>query len=232
MAAPKPAARHPSNAAAGALGIATAAAVTAAAAYATLHRLGTTSGSTPEERRRTLPGDDLIPDPTLVTNHAATLPAPPEHVWPWLTQVGWHRGGWYTPRWVDRLLFPGNWPSADHLDPALVRDLRPGDRIPDGPPGTAEFVVEVADAPLALVLYSRTHLPPGWDQSIGAALDWVWTFALDPAPPSGTRTRLLVRNRGRVQPTWLDLAYRAVIVPADHIMTRGFFRGLDERLSA
>jgi hypothetical protein len=167
-----------------------------------------------------------------VTNHAATLPAPPQQVWPWLTQVGWHRAGWYTPRWVDRLLFPGNWPSAEHLDPALVRDLQPGDRIPDGPPGTAEFVVEVADAPHALVLHSRTHLPPGWDASLGAALDWVWTFALDPAPPSGTRTRLLVRNRGHVQPTWLDVAYRAVIVPADHVMTRGFFRGLDERLSA
>ena len=109
MAAPNRAPRHPSSAAAGTIGIAT------AAAYATLHRLGTTSGSTPEERRRTLPGDDVIHDPTLVTNHAATLSAPPEQVWPWLTQVGWHRAGWYTPRWVDRLLFPGNWPSADHI---------------------------------------------------------------------------------------------------------------------
>ena len=198
-------------------------------AWAVLHRLGATSGSTAAERRRSLPGDDLIDHPTLVTNHAATLGAPPDRVWPWLTQVGWHRGGWYTPRWVDRLLFPGNWPSADHLDPGLVRDLRPGDRIPDGPPGTAEFVVEVVVVPRALVLHSRTHLPPGWQARFGADLDWVWTFAL--APESGGRTRLLIRNRGRVRPAWLDLAYRAVIVPADHVMTRGMFRGLDERVS-
>jgi hypothetical protein len=197
-------------------------------AWAGLHRLGATSGSTADERAAALPGDDLIDDPSFVTNHAATLSAPPEDVWPWLTQVGWHRGGWYTPRWVDRLLFPDNWPSADRLDPDLVRDLRPGDRIPDGPPGTAEFVVEVADAPRVLVLHSRTHLPPGWDRRLGASLDWVWTFTLDPV--SGGRTRMLIRNRGRVSPTWLDLGYRVVITPADHIMTRGMFRGLEERV--
>ena len=80
------------------------------------------------------------------------------------------------------------------------------------------------------MLHSRTHLPPGWDVQFGASLDWVWTFALDPVP--GGRTRMLVRNLGRVTPAWLDLAYRAAIVPADHVMTRGFFRGLGERASA
>ena len=121
-------------------------ALVAVASYAVLHRLGKTSGSTPQERRRPLPGDDLIHHTTLVTNHAATLPARPEAVWPWLTQLGWHPGGWYTPRWVDRLLFPGNWPSAVALDPELVRVLRPGDTIPGGPPGSAHFVVERAEA--------------------------------------------------------------------------------------
>lgn len=204
------------------------AAATAGTAYGLLFHLGRTSGSTAEERRRPLPGDELVADPTFVTNHAATLSAPPETVWPWLTQVGWHRGGWYTPRWVDRLLFPDNWPSTDHLDPDLVRALRPGDRVPDGPPGTAEFVVERADAPRVLVLHSRTHLPPGWDDRFDAALDWVWTFSLEPV---GTdRTRLLIRNRGTVRPWWLDRAYLLGIVPADHVMTRGMFRGLEQRV--
>lgn len=198
--------------------------------YAGLYRLGLVSGSTAAERQLALPGDELIARPSLVTNHAATLPAPPEAVWPWLTQVGWHRGGWYTPRWVDQLIFPDNWPSADHLDPLLVRDLKPGDTVPDGPPGTAEFVVELATPPRTLVLHSRSHLPPGWRDKYGTELDWVWTFNLEPAP--GGSTRMLIRNRGYVRPAWLDLAYLAVIVPADHIMATGMFAGLAKRVAA
>ena len=78
------------------------------------------------------------------------------------------------------------------------------------------------------MLHSRTHLPPGWDRRFGASLDWVWTFALKPSGQNSTR--MLIRNRGHVEPQWLDLAYRATIVPADHIMTRGMFRGLHERV--
>jgi hypothetical protein len=189
---------------------------------------GRISGSTRKERRRALPGDDLIPRPGLVTNHGATLAAPPEDVWPWLTQLGWHRGGWYTPEWVDRLLFPGNLPSARSLDASLLRDLEPGDTIPDGPPGTAQFVVRIAQAPNLLVLHSTTHLPADWRTRFGASLDWLWTFSLDPVP-SGTR--LLIRNRGVVRPWWVNVAYQALLVPADHVMATGMLRGLRERVS-
>jgi len=206
----------------------TLAAVSALTAYAGLHVAGRISGSTRAERVRVLPGDELIQNPGLVTNHAATLDAPPDRVWPWLTQVGWHRAGWYTPRWVDQLLFPGNWPSADNLDPALLRDLQPGDTIPDGEPGTAHFVVETADAPRVLVLHSTTHLPPEWGERFGASLDWIWTFALDPAEDG--RTRMLIRNRGTVAPWWVNVAYQAAIVPADHIMATGMLRGLQARV--
>jgi hypothetical protein len=41
-----------------------------------------------------------------------------------------------------------------------------------------------------------------------------------------------LRNRGCVRPWWLNLAYQAVIVPADHVMTRGMFRGLPARVTS
>jgi hypothetical protein len=201
---------------------------TAVVGYLVLHHLGRTSGSTRAERSRALPGDELIDRPSFVTNHAAHLPAAPVELWPWLTQMGWHRGGYYTPRWVDRLLFPGNWPSAERLDPALVRDLHVGDTIPDGPPGTAEFTVERVEPNRVLVLRSRTHIPPGWDVRFGVALDWIWTFVLD---PDRGGSRLLIRNRGLVHPWWMDLAYRALITPADHIMARGMLHGLTRRVA-
>ena len=103
----------------------------------------------------------------------------------------------------------------------------PGDTIPDGPPGTAHFVVEHAVPPSVLVLHSRTHLPAGWAERLGADLDWVWTFSLT---PHGSGSRLLIRNRGWVTPRWLDLAYRALVVPADHIMAQGMIQGLRSRV--
>ena len=191
--------------------------------------LGRTSGSTRAERRRPLPGDELVDHPTVVTNHAITIPAPPSQVWPWLIQMGWHRGGWYTARWVDRLLFPANWPSAAQLVPELQRPLRVGDRIPDGPPGTAWFVVEHVDAPHLLVLHSTTHLPSPWRARLGAAIDWAWTFTLDPT--SDGRTRLLLRVRGSTKPWWLTAAYVAAIVPADHLMAGSMLNGIRNRVA-
>jgi hypothetical protein len=93
-------------------------ALAAIATEVLLIRLGQTYGSTVQERSADLPGDDIVVDPAVVTNHAITIDAPPECVWPWLVQMGWHRGGWYTARWVDRLLFPDNWPSADRILPS------------------------------------------------------------------------------------------------------------------
>lgn len=198
-----------------------------AAAYAAPQVLGRTSGSSAAERRRTIPGDDVVPGSSLVTNHAITIAAPPPEVWPWLTQMGWHRAGWYTPRWVDRLLFPANRPSSDVLEPDLVRDLGVGDTIPDGPPGTAFFVVEQVRAPHVLVLHSTTHLPQSWAQRRHAGVDWTWALVLDEVPGG---TRVLLRVRGRTWPWWLSVAYQVALVPADAIMAGGMLRGLRRRV--
>ncbi|HSJ22298.1 MAG TPA: MBL fold metallo-hydrolase [Nocardioidaceae bacterium] len=205
-------------------------AAAALGAYAALQVLGRRAGSTSAERRTPLPGDALVPHPQLRTDHAITIDASPEAVWPWLTQMGWHRGGYYTPEWVDRLLFPQNRPSLGHLDPSLVRDLRVGDTIPDGPPGTAWYdVVEVA-APTTLVLRSSTHLPPGWADRYDAAIDWTWSVRLRRL--NGARTRLQLRVRGRMSPRWLTVLYVATIVPADFVMARGMLRGIKSRVEA
>ncbi len=195
--------------------------------YGALQVLGRRAGSTARERQARLPGDELIARPNLVTDHAVTIDTPPEAVWPWLTQMGWHLGGYYTPRWVDRLLFPQNWPCLDHLDPALVRNLTVGDVIPDGELGTAWYVVAEVDAPHALVLRSTTHLPASWRDRCGAAIDWTWTFRLTSLP--GGRTRLHLRVRGRTTPWWLTVSYHAALVPADFVMTVGMLRGIKER---
>jgi hypothetical protein len=203
------------------------AALAAGAGYAELQWLGRTYGATPEERNRALPGDDLCPRPQAVTTHAITIHATPDYVWPWLVQVGWGRGQWYTARWVDRLLFPENGPSAERLVPAL-QDLKIGDRVLDGPPDMqCAFVVAQLEPNRHLVLHSREHLPPEWAQRFGASIDWSWAFVLDEVARGNTR--FVMRSRFRLTPRWVEACYLGAIVPADFVMSRQMLRGVKTR---
>ncbi|MCL3861082.1 hypothetical protein [Actinotalea sp. K2] len=200
------------------------AAVAATVEIGLIH-LGLTYGSSGEERRRRLPGDDLIPDAGVQTDHAITIDAPPSAVWPWLVQMGWGRGAWYTARWVDRLLFPANGPSAERIVPEL-QDISVGRFIPDGKPETETGLYVVALQPeRALVLRSNSHLPMSWRER--AMVDWTWTFVLTPV--DGGRTRYHFRSRWVTAPWWLTLGSWLGIVPADFVMARDHLRGVKER---
>jgi hypothetical protein len=191
-----------------------------------LIHLGRTYGSTRAERTERLPGDELLTRVAVQTDHAVTIDASPDVVWPWLAQMGWGRGGWYTARWVDRLLFPANGPSADRIDPHL-QDLGVGSFVPDGPPETGcGFTVVQLDVERALVLRSNSHLPASWRPH--ATLDWTWAFALTPLD-DGRRTRFHFRSRWTSRPWWLTLGSWAAIVPADFVMSRDMLRGVRGR---
>jgi hypothetical protein len=200
--------------------------VVAVAAEAALVHLGRTYGSTREERSRGLPGDEVVADPVVQTDHAITIDAPPSAVWPWLVQMGWGRGGWYTARWVDRVLFPANGPSADRVVPEL-QEIAVGTFIPDGPPesGCGLHVIHL-EPERALVLRSTSHLPPSWRDR--ATLDWTWAFVLTPVD-DGRGTRYHFRSRWVTQPWWLTLGGRFGLVPADFLMSRDALRGVKQR---
>ena len=200
--------------------------------YACLQWLGRTYGSTRRERRASMPGDDLVRCPQTVATHAVTLPSPPEQVWPWLAQVGWHRGGWYTARWVDALLFPANAPSAGRIL-TEYQHLEVGDFVPDGPPETeCGFVVREVEPGAHLVLQSSSHLPLLWRTRGLAGISWTWAFVLTPVEtPSGPGTRLVFRWRARTAPWWLTAGASAFLVPADFLMSRDMLRGLRRRVA-
>jgi hypothetical protein len=201
-------------------------AATVAQTEAALVHLGRSYGSTRVERTRRLPGDELVPRPDVQTDHAVTIEASPGAVWPWLVQMGWGRGGWYTARWVDELLFPANGPSAEVIDPAL-QDVSVGTFIPDGPPESGcGFTVVHLETDRAMVLRSDSHLPESWRRR--ATLDWTWTFTLTPLE-DGRRTRFHFRSRWSSHPWWLTLASRLALVPADFVMGRDMLNGVKRR---
>jgi hypothetical protein len=203
------------------------AAVVAAGGYAALYRLGQTWGATAQEQRQPLAGDELLPEATAMTTHAITVVGLAAEVWPWLVQMGWGRAGWYTYRWVDRLLFPANGPSADRILPEHQR-LREGDRVPDGPPNVdCWFTVERLEPGRLLVLRSTRHLPASWRRR-GLRMAWIWSWQLDESTPG--RTRVIQRSRMRLDPWWFERAFLATIVPADFVMARSHLRGLRGRV--
>ncbi len=61
-------------------------------------------GTKPEERNRTLPGDDLIDHPSRVTNRAVTIKASAEDIYQWILQTGADKSGMYSYTWLENLV--------------------------------------------------------------------------------------------------------------------------------
>ena len=88
-------------------------------------------GTTPSDLTRVMAGDSLIVDPTYSGTMALIVNAPPEHIWPWLVQMGYQRGGLYSYDWLDRLFGFLDRPSATRVLPEH-QHLAVGDEIPLG----------------------------------------------------------------------------------------------------
>ncbi len=170
-------------------------------------------GTTPSDLTRVMAGDRLIADPTYSGTMAVIVHAPPEHIWPWLVQMGYQRGGLYSYDWLDRLAGYLDRPSATRILPAF-QHLAVGDEIPLGR-GPA-WPVAVMEPRRALVLDMRNM----------GGIDWVWQFGLYPVDQ--TRTLLVSRSRVHARTVWARLLTSA-IEPAGFVMTRRMLLGLKQR---
>ncbi|HEU5424649.1 MAG TPA: hypothetical protein VFU72_13985 [Nitrolancea sp.] len=144
------------------------------------------------ERRQTLPGDPLVPQPMGVITHAITIDAPPRAVWPWLVQMGSGRGGWYAFDHIDN----GGAPSARHVIPEL-QQIQPGDLMPWLPGATDGFLVQGATPERALILVVPRQPRSMEIAEEPSAGSWnvlaTWALALEPTADG--RTRLISRSR-------------------------------------
>jgi hypothetical protein len=175
-------------------------------------------GSSDAELRATLPGDDLVPNPHYTIQHAVTVHATPDSVWPWLVQLGQDRGGFYSYAWLERLV-GDDIRNANRIHPEW-QTLRTGDLVRATQP---DYLGGVFGSNVG---WRVTRLEPNRVLVLGG-----WgAFVLEPANGS---TRLIVRTRGAGKPN-VALAPFGLLVfePAHFIMQRRMLLGIKERAEA
>ena len=167
-------------------------------------------GATAAEARAAMPGDDLVPVSHFTATRAVTIKARPGEVWPWLTQVGYGRAGFYSYDLLDNL----GRPSAVAIMPQWQRA------------GVGDLAAPMASHPTPSTSFRVADAEPGV-RLVWAKPDSTWAWTLVPAAPG--RTRLVTRLRQRYQPTPAGLMTIILAEFADFVMMRKMLLGIKAR---
>lgn len=178
-------------------------------------------GTTKEEWRMRLPGDELMRQPVLQTTEAVWIERSATAVWPWLVQMGQNRGGLYGHELLENSIGLHH-RNANRIHPEWQR-IAAGDVVRLSPQGWLGFqdgialtVVEVLEEGAIVLHVAPPSLP--WET--------VWSFHL--LQRGDDRCRLIVRTRvGLRHPGEVFLAEMAS--PVTTLMTRGMLRGIRKR---
>lgn len=207
-------------------------------------------GLVPGGDERGVPGDDLVAEADIVETRAIEIDAPREQVWPWLAQLGYGRGGWYSFAAVDRAWTPAGGPPSDSADTILdeFQDLAEGDLVPTHPQGG--FVARIVEPNEALVLFLDDEMMREQVDELAAdAADAVEErggeaeidFDLSSVPPyrvtlsfeleelPGGRTRLIERVRASVEVSENQMKARPALAMGLFVFLKSQLEGIKER---
>jgi hypothetical protein len=176
-------------------------------------------GSTPDERQRALPGDDIVAAPRLAATRAITIHAPASAVWPWLVQMGQGRGGLYSYQKLENLA-RCDMHNADAIHPEW-QSPAVGDKVRFGPEPYPFQYIRAIDPGRTLVLGSapeETRTPASW------------VFHLEPVDDG---VRLIVRSRNGYEPGLMNtFVWRVMTDPIFFVMERRMLIGIRDRAEA
>lgn len=173
--------------------------------------------ATQNERRETLPGDDLVSEARGSSTHAITIDAMSVDIWPWLVQMGCDRAGFYSYDQLD---------NAGHRSATCVvpefQNISVGDILPSRPGSPNGFEVLRLETNSLLLLGAYLRVPgfsnlPWNEPRPSAYIRSTWIFLLR---EKQNKTRLLVRARGIMHPWWLRIIINSLMVPAHVVMQR------------
>jgi uncharacterized protein YndB with AHSA1/START domain len=187
-------------------------------------------GATDEEVRKRLPGDELVPHPTLESTRALTIRAPVEEVWRWVVQLGQDRGGFYS---YDRLenLAGADIHNVERIVPEM-QHLKVGDFVPMAP---VEWAVPTGGFTVVRIEPERAIVwRQGWPEDLehlslsDTQGSGTWAFILEKVD-EGT-TRLILRERSGHKPRMRDVVFNYLFMERQHfIMERRMLKGIKER---
>jgi hypothetical protein len=166
-------------------------------------------GATDDEIERSMPGDDIVHEPSFNATRAVTIAAPAENIYPWIVQMGVARAGWYSYDLLDNLARP----SAESILPEH-QNIQVGDVIPMSPDGKQGMRVKG---------FSKNKWMLWWDD-IGDST-WVWEIY----PEEEASFRLITRVR--VKYRWFSPAilFSMLIEFFDIWMMRKCMLGIQKR---
>jgi len=190
------------------------------------------------------PGKEYISDPFVDLRYDIKIKASPERVWPWLKQMGYHRGGWYIDKWWDEFEQKHFWP---HVVPEEARgtfkppaneilpqfqDLQVGDIIPDGPPDSAYYEVVRLEDNRLLLIYATTHfnyMAPQFVYKTRLAPKgaFCWAFILKPIDEEETQLISWWQSEG--SPRGIFTLMKPILKLIDGAHQREILKGIKKR---
>ena len=176
-------------------------------------------GTTRSERQMVMIGDPPLGESHFRIDHAVTINAPADSVWPWLAQIGQDRGGFYSYDWLERT-FGARIHNANAVVPAWqTRNV--GDKVRAVQP---TFLGGIFGNDVG---WKITQLEPGR----AIVLENWGAFVVDPIDAKSSR--LHIRTRGPGVPTVAGIALSPIslltLEPAHFIMERGMLLGIKKR---
>lgn len=174
-----------------------------------------TWGSTPEEITRSFPSDDQVLAPSLTWNHALTIHAPADKVYPWLVQIGDSRAAFYSITFIENAFCMTSgacrYVNANKIHPEWQNPVK-------GEQGIIVDVMVVKDyQPGQSVLAAATNKLP---------LKWTWLWYVEPVDAGASR--LIVRHRIAFPPDAPKGIINAVFT-SGYVMERGMLLGIKAR---
>ena len=174
-------------------------------------------GANDKEVEMTLPGDDIVPEPELMSTRAITIQAPASAVWPWFVQMGQGRGGLYSYERLENLA-GCDMHNANQIIPEY-QQLKKGDKVRLVPEGRDPYFLVSAVEPDRAIILSGDDPPT------------TWVFVLEPI--DDISTRLVVRWRQYYEPSFGNIiGWRVFTDPITFVMERKLLQGIKARVEA